>query len=110
MKYFYITLLLSFMFFMPSCLNAQEPVQDPCGMFDPKWQACSQDSDCVREHDFCGVPKAYNKEAFSAVDQYNKCMGPVVSCPTPEADNFHSMATCVAGVCDLIIQRFDAEH
>ena len=61
--------------------SLQEKTSELCEKYDQAWQSCSQDSDCVSARNVCGFPVAYNKQSLEAAEKYNKCMGPVVSCP-----------------------------
>lgn len=78
-----------------------DSTNDPCGGFIPVWQACTQDSECVVGQNMCGFPTAYNQTALEAVEEYNKCMGPMISCAVPPQESFTGGVVCKDSVCQI---------
>jgi hypothetical protein len=75
---------------------------EACGGFLPAWQACTQDSDCVVGQNMCGFPAAYNQTALTAVEKYNTCMGPMISCAVPPQEPFTGSVICQNSLCRII--------
>jgi hypothetical protein len=58
----------------------------PCGGNRTDWYACKTDGDCMIYSNMCGFKEAFNQKFESVINKYNQCMGPMISCATPEQD------------------------
>jgi hypothetical protein len=70
-----------------------------CGTFDPAWQSCSSDQDCVKGYDACHAPAAYNKDSLDAATKYASCKAPMIRCAQNMSPD--GPAVCKAGVCTI---------
>lgn len=68
------------------------------------WGVCEADADCVVTVNVCGWLNAVNAKYAAEQEEYNYCMGPMVSCAEPDAgqkkDN--TAAACVNKKCVIV--------
>ena len=96
----HVILLIAMLLALAPAQNASAQTAS-CGGESPAWIACETDSDCVVGENMCGFPRGYNGNYLDAVNAYNKCMGPMISCAMPPQKDDSLRAVCIKNTCQL---------
>jgi len=103
---------LSGLIFTPAAAMTQETlVRGSCNRFmggtpgagTEGWGTCQRDADCAMTTNVCGFPHAVNGAHLQDQAEYNRCMGPVVSCAQVMPDNQPRRAACIEGRCQPVV-------
>lgn len=71
------------------------------------WAVCEVDTDCVVAFNMCGLLNSVNAKFAAEQEEYNDCVGPMISCAGPDENQNkeNAIAACVNKTCVIKIKK-----
>ena len=96
--------MISIILLSVSLSNAVASSQSPCGNVRTEWSACESTQECTVAFNMCGLRAAYNSKFLKVIENYNRCMGPMISCASSLEDPNKNVkkSECKHKICELV--------